>query len=77
MQIKNPQCPANGFLDNKLSTHLREDKTNWFLFSKAKCSSKLNISYGDHDIKQDNIAEYLECHLDSNLSSESITMKVF
>ena len=45
------------------------------LFSKTKLSSKLNLSYGDHFIKQYHTVEYLECHIDYN-SGESMAMRV-
>ena len=54
-----------------------EDQTKWFIISKAKCLSKLNVSYGDHDIKQDHTGEYLGCHFDSNVSGESTTLEIF
>ena len=47
------------------------------LFSKTKRSSKLNISYRDHIFRQYHTVEYLGCHLDSNLSGESMTVNVF
>ena len=39
--------------------------------------AKLNVSYEDHDIKQCHTVEYLECHVDSNLSCESMGIKFF
>ena len=38
--------------------------------------SKLNLSYGDHIIKQDHAVKYLGCHLDSDLNGEPLAMKV-
>lgn len=37
---------------------------------KVKCQT-----YEDHDIKQCHTVEYLECHVDSNLSCESMGIK--
>ena len=62
-------------VDNRLSIHFGEDKTKCIFFSKTKRLSKLNIYYGDHIIKQCHTIEYLLCHLDSNLSGESMAMK--
>ena len=64
------------FVDNRLSTHFGEDKTNFVLFSKTKCLSKLNISNEDHIPKQYHTVEYSGCHLDSNLSGKSMAMNV-
>ena len=61
------------FFDIRLSIHFWEDKTKCILLR----SSKLNISYGDHIVKRYHTVEYLECQLDSNLSAESMAMKVF
>ena len=65
------------FVDDKLSIHFGENKTELILFSKTKRPSKVNINYRNHNIKQYHTAEYLRCHLDSNLSSESMAKKVF
>ena len=74
--IMNSQHSAKWFVDNRLSIQARKDKTKCVLFSKTKRPSKLNISYGDHSTTQYHTVEYLYCHLDSNPSGESITMKV-
>ena len=44
---------------------------------KTKHSSKLNIIYENHAIKQCHSEEYLGCHLDSNISEESMVLNVF
>ena len=49
---KNSQHSENGLLIKKLSIHFGADKKNAFCFSKTKPSANLNISYGNHDIKQ-------------------------
>ena len=59
-----------------LSVNFGEVKTWRILFSKTKRLSKLNLSYGDHIIKQYHTVEYLGCHLDSDLNGEPLTMKV-
>ena len=38
---------------------------------------KVNISYGDHDIKQHYTVKYSGCHVDFNLSDESMAMAFF
>ena len=50
------------FVDNKLSIHFGEDKTKSILFaskSKKKNIKKLNIKYGDIQIKQHSKVKYL------------------
>ena len=64
------------FVYNKLSIHFGDDKAKCVLFYKTKSSVKLNVFYGDHDIKQYHTIEYLRCHHDSDLSGESLAMKV-
>ena len=48
-------------IDSKLSIHFGEDKTKSILFSKARPSRKINISFADHSIKQHETVEYLGC----------------
>ena len=38
------------FIDNKLSIHVREDKTKSILFSKARVLREINISFEGHSI---------------------------
>ena len=40
------------FIDKKLSIHFWEDKIKCILFSKTKYSSKLNLTYNNHNIEQ-------------------------
>ena len=41
-----------------------------------KSPLKLSISYEDHSLKQHSTVEYLGCYLDSNLSGESMALRV-
>ena len=63
------------FVDNKLLTHFGEDKTKCILFSGKKNLRELNVTYDNNIIKQFRIVNYLSCHLDANLSGESLTMR--
>ena len=63
------------FVDNKLMIHFGESKTKCIFFSKTKRSSKLNITYGDHNIKLCHTVEYLGGRLGSNLSGEDMVIK--
>ena len=66
------------FVDNKLSIHFGDDKTKSILFAtkfKIKNVRKLNIKYGDIQIKQHSKAKYLGCMLDEKMSGE--TMELF
>ena len=52
------------FLDNNLSLHFGEVKTKSILFAskfKNKNVKKLNVKYGDIQIKQHSKVEYLGC----------------
>ena len=51
------------FVDNKLSIHIRVDKTKSFLFLK------LNMTCDTNRIKQLHVVEYLGCSLDAGLRS--------
>ena len=42
------------------------------LFIMERNLSELNIAYDSKKIKQYHMAEYLGCHLDANLSTESM-----
>ena len=67
------------FVDNKLSIHFGEDKTESILFAplnKCKKLRKLNISYGSLKFKQYTEVTYLGCILDESLSGESIALNV-
>ena len=53
---------CNWYVDNKLSIHFGEDKTKPILFGtkfKVKKVRKLNIKYGDIQIKQHSKVKYL------------------
>ena len=63
------------FVDNKMLTHFGEDKTKCILFSSKKNLRELNVTYDNNIIKQFRIVKYLSCHLDTNLSGESLTMR--
>ena len=62
-------------VDNKLSIHCGEDKTNCILFSKERNFAKLNIAYDNNRIEHIHIVEYPSCYLDANLSKKSMAMK--
>ena len=67
------------FVDNKLSIHFGEDKTESILFAplnKYKKLRKLNISYGSLKIKQYSEVAYLGCIIDEPLSGESMALNV-
>ena len=67
------------FVDNKLSTHFGEDKTECILFGtkkRFKKDSNLNIRYGTVHIKQYHTISYLGCVLDENLSGEPMALQV-
>ena len=67
------------FVDNKLSFHFREDKTNSILFvskRKIKKLQKLRIICNNIWIKQNSRVTYLGCILEETTSGESIPHKV-
>ena len=51
--VQNKEFPTmcEPFVHNKLSIHFGEGKTKCILFSNIKRFAKLNMIYGDHDIK--------------------------
>ena len=64
------------FVDNKLSTHLGEEKTKCMLFGsrqKLKNTGKLNIMYNEIEIKQYSKVTYFGYLLHETMSGESIT----
>ena len=66
------------FVDNKLSTHLGEDKTKCILFSsklKLKNAGIFNIMYNGIEIKQCSKVTYLGCLLEETMSGESMVLK--
>ena len=67
------------FVDNKLSIHFGEDKTKSILSAskfKKKNIKKLNIKYGDMQIKQHYQVKYLVCLMDETMSGEAMAFSV-
>ena len=67
------------FVDKKLSIHFGEDKTKSILFAtkfKIKKVRKLNIRYGDIQIKQHSKVKNLGRMLDEIMSGETIALFV-
>ena len=67
------------FVDNKLSIHFGEDKTKSILSAskfKNKNIKKLNIKYGDIQIKQHSKVKYLGCLMDETMSGEAMALHV-
>ena len=67
------------FVDNKLSIHFGDDKTKSILFVtkfKIKRVRKLNIKYGDIQVKQHSKVKYLGCMLDETMSGETMALSV-
>ena len=70
---------CNWFVDNKLSIHFGDGKTKYILFAtkfKIKKVRKLNIKYGDIQIKQHSKVKYLGCMLDETMSGEATALSV-
>ena len=67
------------FVDNKLSIYFGDDKTKSILFAtkfKIKKVRKLNIKYGDIQIKQHSKVKYLGCIRDKRMSGETMALSV-
>ena len=67
------------FVDNKLSIHFGDDRTKSILFAskfKIKKVRKLNIKYGNIQIKQHSKVKYLGCILDETMSGETMALSV-
>ena len=67
------------FLDNKLSIHFGEDKTNSILFAskfKNKNIKKLNIKYEDIQIKRHSKVKYIGCLMGETMSGEAMALNV-
>ena len=67
------------FVDNKLGIHFGDQKTKSILFAckfKIKKVRKLNIKYGNIQIKQHSKINYLGCMLDETMSGESMALSV-
>ena len=76
---KNFSMLCDWFVDNKLSIHFGEDKTESILFGskhKIKKSKPLNIQYDGIKIKQYSKVTYLGCILDETISGESMAIHV-
>ena len=76
---KNFESICDWFVDNKLSIHFGDDKTKSILFAtkfKIKKVRKLNIKYGDIQIKQHSKVTYLGCMLDETMSGETMALSV-
>ena len=69
---------CNWFADNKLSIYFGDDKTKSILFAtKFKIKvRKLNIKYGNIQIKQYSKVKYLGYMLDEIMSRETMTLSV-
>ena len=66
-------------MDSKLNIHFDEDKTKSIVFtSKFKTinTKKLNIKYGDIQIKENSKVKYLGCLLDETMSGEAMALNV-
>ena len=67
------------FVDNRLSVHFGEDKTESILFSPKHRSTsvgQIDISYKDIKVKQYSKVTYLGCVLDECLTGESMAIQV-
>ena len=67
------------FVDNNLIIHFGHGKTNSILFAskfKIKKVRKLNIQYGNIQIKQHSKVKYLGCMLDETISGETMALSV-
>ena len=67
------------FINNKPSIDFDDEKTKSILFVtrlKIKKIRKLNMKYGDTQIKQHAIVKYLGCMLDETMSGETTALSV-
>ena len=67
------------FVDNKLSIHFGNDITKSILFVtkfKIKKVRKLNIKYGDIQVKQHSKVKYLVCMLDETMSRDTMALSL-
>ena len=67
------------FAENKLSIHFGDGKTKSILFAtkfKTRKVRKLNIKYGDIQIKQHSKVKYLGCMLDETMSRKTMALSV-
>ena len=68
-QLKDFESICDWFVDNKLSIHFATK-------FKLKKVRKLNIKYGDIQIKQHSKVKYLECMLDETMSRKTRALSV-
>ena len=76
---KDFESSCGWFVDNKLSIHFGDDKTKSIYFAskfKVKKARKLNIKYGNIQIKQHFKFKYLGCMLDETMSGEKVAPSV-
>ena len=76
-QNKDFESICDWFVDNKLSIHFGNDKTKSIHFVtkfKIKKVRKLNIKYGNIQIKQHSKVKYLGCILDETMSGETMAL---
>ena len=75
---KNFESICDRFVDNKLSIHFGNDKTKSILFAtkfNIKKVRKLNIKYGNIQIKRDSKVKYLGCMLQSGAKIVRLIVK--
>ena len=76
---KNFSDVCDWFVDNKLSIHLREDKTKCILFGTKyrlnKVTAILILNMVRYTFKQYHMVTYVGCLLDETLSGESMALK--
>ena len=76
---KDFESNCDWLVHNKLSIHFGDDKTKSILFTskfKIKKDRKLNIKYGNIQIKQHSKVKYLGCILDETISGETMALSV-
>ena len=76
-QLKDFESICDWFVDNKLSIHFGDDNLKSVRFAtkfKIKKVRKLNIKYGDIQIKQHPKVKYLGCMLDETISAERMAL---
>ena len=76
---KESESICDWFVDSKLSIHFGDGKTKSIFFStkfKTEKVRKLNIKYGDIQIKQHSKVRYLGCMLDETMSGETMVLSV-
>ena len=68
---------CDGFLDNKQSIHVGEDKTKkkLLLISKGKITKNFT-QHGYIQVKQHSIVKYLRCLFDETISGDAMALNV-